>query len=212
VTSEFSGGVAPGAHLVNVRVLGADGSGWTSSVLAGLDWVLKYRSTHRIRVVNLSLGHPVMGPCATDPLCSSIARLNAAGLVVVASAGNRGRGENGQPQLGTITSPGNSPFALTVGATNTWGTVMRSDDTVTTYSSRGPAPFDWTVKPDVVAPGNKIVSLEAKDSYLARNYGTSHVAGSGTNAYYRMSGTSMAAAMVSGSAALVLQAWSGMNR
>lgn len=133
-------------------------------------------------------------------------RLVQAGLVVVVSAGNRGNTETGQTRLGSITSPGNSSFALTAGATNTWGTVDRSDDTVTTYSSRGPTPYDFGLKPDVVAPGNKIVSLEVPNGYLARTYPSGDVAGSGTNAYYRMSGTSMSAGMVSGGVALLLDA------
>ena len=94
---------------------------------------------------------------------------------------------------------------ITVGALNTWNTVSRDDDTVTTYSSRGPTRYDMLLKPDVVAPGNKIVSLEAAGSYLASHYPAMHVAGSGSNAYSMMSGTSMAAAMVSGGAALLLQ-------
>jgi serine protease AprX len=83
--------------------------------------------------------------------------------------------------------------------------VARDDDTVTTYSSRGPTRYDMLLKPDVIAPGNKIVSLQAAGSYLASKYPSAHVAGSGTNAYSMMSGTSMAAAMVSGGAALLLQ-------
>jgi serine protease AprX len=88
---------------------------------------------------------------------------------------------------------------------NTWGTAKRSDDTVTTYSSRGPARFDGTVKPDVVAPGNKIVSLEAYGSYIPSAYSYLHRAGNGTNSYMQLSGTSMAAPMVSGGVALLLQ-------
>jgi serine protease AprX len=202
----YAGGIAPGAHLVNVRVLGSDGSGLTSSVIAGLDWVLANRVRYGIRVVNLSLGHPATGPCVIDPLCSTIERVTRTGLVVVVSAGNRGATPSGQLVLGTITSPGTSPFALTVGATNTWNTVARGDDTVASYSSRGPAAFDLLVKPDVVAPGNKIVSLEADGSYLATHYPGLHVAGGGTNGYRKMSGTSMSAGMVSGGVALLLQA------
>ena len=107
--------------------------------------------------------------------------------------------------LGSVSTPGNAPGVITVGALNTWNTVSRDDDTVTTYSSRGPTRYDMVLKPDVVAPGNKIVSLEAAGSYLATHYPSMHVAGSGTNAYSMMSGTSMAAAMVSGGAALLLQ-------
>jgi serine protease AprX len=206
VTSLYTGGIAPGARLVNVRVLGAGGFGLTSDVVAGVEWAIAHRAQFNIRVINLSLGHPVTEPAATDPLCEAVAHAVQAGIVVVVSAGNNGRTADGRTILGGITSPGNSPYALTVGAVNTWGTADRRDDTVTTYSSRGPTAFDLTVKPDVAAPGNKIVSLEASGSYLAGSYTFLHRAGSGQNAYMQLSGTSMAAPMVSGEVALLLQA------
>ena len=211
VTGAYQGGIAPGAHLVNVRVLREDGTGLTSDVIAGIDWVIANRSKYNIRVINLSLGHTVLEPAATDPLCEAVERAVRAGIVVVASAGNRGKTEDGSPILGGITSPGNSPYAITVGALNTFNTVSRGDDAVTTYSSRGPTRFDLAVKPDVVAPGNKIVSLEIPSSYLARTYPATHSAGSGTNAYMRLSGTSMATGVVSGGAALLLQGKPGLT-
>ncbi|HEX6163755.1 MAG TPA: S8 family serine peptidase [Vicinamibacterales bacterium] len=204
-TPLYKNGIAPGAHLVNVRVLNRQGVGYTSDVIAGIQWVLDNRVKYSIRVMNLSLGHPIQAPCAMDPLCLAAEDAAAKGLVVVASAGNSGKDAAGNPVLGSVSTPGNAPGVITVGALNTWNTVSRGDDTVTTYSSRGPTRYDMMLKPDVVAPGNKIVSLEAQGSYLSKTYPSLHVAGSGYNAYSMMSGTSMAAAMVSGGAALLLQ-------
>ena len=204
-TPLFKTGVAPGAHLVNVRVLNRQGVGYTSDVIAGIQWVMANKTRYAIRVVNLSLGHPVVAPCFFDPLCLVAEDAVHSGLVVVASAGNNGKDAEGRPVLGSISTPGNAPSVITVGALNTWNTTSLSDDTVTTYSSRGPTRYDMLLKPDVVAPGNKIVSLEAYGSYLAKTYPSLRVAGSGTNAFRQMSGTSMAAAMVSGGAALLLE-------
>lgn len=204
-TTLYKGGIAPGAHLVNVRVLDGRGAGYTSDVIAGLQWTITNRGKYAIRVVNMSLGHTQVEPCITDPLCLAVEKAVASGLVVVVSAGNSGKNAAGQEVLASITTPGVSPSAITVAALNTWGTVTPDDDTITTYSSRGPTKYELGLKPDVAAPGNKIVSLEAQGSYLAKTYPALHAAGSGKNAYYTMSGTSMAAAMVSGGAALLLE-------
>ena len=207
VTDEFDGGSAPGAQLVDVRVLGHDGSGYTSDVIAGIDWVIAHRAQYGIRIMNLSLGHPVTEPSTTDPLCQAVARAVDAGITVVAAAGNYGVTASGAPVLGGITSPGNSPYAITVGAIDANGTVDTRDDTVAPYSSRGPAEYEMVVKPDVVAPGTRIVSAEAAGSYLSTTYPRFHIAGSGTNAYMRLSGTSMSTAVVSGGVALLLDAY-----
>jgi serine protease AprX len=206
VTPLYKGGIAPDVKLVNVRVLGANGTGWTSDVIDGIEWVIENRARYKIRAINLSLGHPVTEPSTTDPLCIAVMKATAAGIVVIASAGNAGKTEDGRPILGGISSPGNSPYAITVGAMNTKGTVSRADDIMTTYSSRGPTKFEHAVKPDVVAPGNKIVSLETSGSYLQRNYSQFHMAGTSGNAYMHLSGTSMSAAMVTGGVALLMQA------
>ena len=206
VTSAFNGGSAPAVRLVDVRVLGSFGSGRTSDVIAGIDWVIAHRLLYNIRVINLSLGHPVTEPCATDPLCQAVGRAVSAGISVSVSAGNYGLTSTGAPVLGGITSPGNSPVAITVGALDTKGTLSTSDDVVAPYSSKGPARYEIVVKPDVVAPGNRVVSLEAQNSYLSNTYRQWHIAGTGKNAYMRLNGSSMATAVVSGGLALLISA------
>jgi serine protease AprX len=206
LTAAYAGGSAPQVRFVDVRVLGRTGRGYTSDVLAGIDWAIANRTKYGIRIINLSLGHAVAEPAATDPLCIAVERAVKAGIVVVTSAGNFGQTSTGAPVLGGITSPGNSPAAITVGAVDTKGTADRSDDVVAPYSSRGPTRFDLAVKPDVVAPGTRIVSLEANNSYISSTYPQWHVAGVGNNAYLRLSGTSMATGVVSGGVALLLNA------
>ena len=172
-------GVAPGAHIVSLRVLGADGSGDTSDVINALDWTVAHKAQFGLRIVNLSLGHPVFESYRDDPLCQAVQRAVDAGLVVVAAAGNLGKTDDGRAIVGGVISPGNSPAALTVGALNTRGTPQRSDDVMATYSSRGPTAFDGVLKPDVVAPGNKIVAPAAPGSYLAKTYPERIVSGQG---------------------------------
>jgi serine protease AprX len=206
VTNEFGGGSAPRVNLVDVRVLGSNGVGYTSDVIAGIDWTIANARRYNIRVINLSLGHPVAEPAATDPLCRAVARAVAEGITVVVSAGNYGRTADGAPVLGGITSPGNSPLAITVGSLDTRGTLSRQDDRLAPYSSKGPTRYDFAVKPDLVAPGSSQVSLEAPNAYIVRTYPQFHVAGRGSNAYLRLSGTSMATGVVSGGVALLLDA------
>jgi serine protease AprX len=211
LTTAYNGGSAPAVRFVDVRVLGRTGVGYTSDVIAGIEWVIANRAKYGIRVINLSLGHAVAEPAATDPLCIAVERAVREGIVVVTSAGNYGQTAEGAKVLGGITSPGNSPSVITVGAVDTHGTADRGDDAVAPYSSRGPTRFDFAIKPDIVAPGTRIVSLEAANSYIATSYPSWHVAGSSTNGYLRLSGTSMAAGAVSGGVALLLDAEPGLT-
>jgi serine protease AprX len=199
-------GVAPGAWLVSLKVLGADGSGLSSDVIRAIDFAIEHKAKFGLRVINLSLGRPVFESYADDPLCQAVERAYRAGLVVVASAGNYGKTEDGRLVLGGITSPGNSPYALTVGAIDGNGTAKRSDDGIADFSSRGPTLFDRLVKPDLAAPGRRLHSLYAPGSTLAKRFPEKLISGNGQSGVFELSGTSMSAAVVSGAAALVLEA------
>ena len=195
-------GVAPSASIVALKVLDRNGAGRTSDVLAALDWVMANHVTYKIKVVNLSLGHPIYEPAATDPMVQLVEQLTKKGIVVVVSAGNMGVNALGQTVYGSITSPANAQGAVTVGAADTRNTLVRSDDTVATFSSRGPTKYDRFVKPDVLAPGYQIASLLSLDSTLALRYPNLRIG----SAYFRLNGTSQAAPVVAGAAALMLQA------
>jgi subtilisin family serine protease len=204
-------GMAPGAELVSLRVLDKDGYGLVSDVVLALEWAIKNKDRYRLRVVNLSLGLATKESYRTAPMALAVERAVSEGLIVVASAGNYGKLDDGTPIVGVIVSPGHTPGALTVGALNTRGTVERSDDAVATYSSRGPvgdpdAESTWELKPDLVAPGNAIIGAAVADSYLWNRLSDRQVIGASGGTYLTMSGASMSTAVVSGAVAQLLQA------
>ena len=186
-------GVAPEATVVAVKVAGRDGAVDVSTILQAMHWVSAYQDQFGIRVLNLSWGTASTQDTAVDPLNHAVQRLWQQGIVVVVAAGNSG------PRAGTITKPGDDPMVLTVGAYDDKGDTRPHNDTLAPWSSRGPTPAG-VVKPDVVAPGRTLVAPRSYGSEVeAANpkalVGDSHVKGSGT---------SQAAAVVSGMAALVL--------
>jgi len=209
-------GVAPNVNLISLRVLDQNGSGQESDVIAAIQAAIQLKNTYNIRVLNLSVGTPVFESYTLDPLCQAVEAAWQAGIVVVAAAGNDGRDNSmGTSGYGTISSPGNDPYVITVGAANTMGTPNPSDDIITTYSSKGPTLLDHIVKPDLVAPGNDMVSLLASPSATLFNtqpqtqilnsyYENSGQLNQVSTTYYQLSGTSMATPVVSAAAALLI--------
>ncbi len=202
--------IAPKANIVALKALDFEGRGKISDIIAALDWVITNQAQYNIRVVNMSLGAGVFESYNTDPLTLAAKRAVDAGIVVVAAAGNMGKAADGKPQYGAITAPGNAPWVLTVGASSSMGTTDRRDDTIALYSSRGPTMIDFAAKPDLVAPGSGTVSLSEKNSLFYTTKAQYLVAGKRSGLtylpYLTLSGTSMAAPVVAGSVALMLEA------
>ena len=180
LSSDRFRGPAMKVRFVGYKVLDETGAGYTSHVIAALDHAVANRNLLGIRLINLSLGHPVLERAATDPLVRAVDRAVAAGIVVVVSAGNHGtNAATGAIGYGGITVPGNAPSAITVGAIDIKDTVERYDDVIQPYSSRGPTLFDAIAKPDIAAPGHRLVAPAAKASTLYRSHSELRVVAQG---------------------------------
>lgn len=188
-------GIAPDAKLGNVKIADNLGNATLSDLIAGLQWVSEHKAAYNIRVVNLSLQSGVAQSYKTDPLDAAVEFLWFNGIVVVTAAGNLGSAPDAVSY-----APANDPFAIVVGAVDDMGTKNQADDQIPDWSSDGYTQ-DGFYKPDIVAPGRHIISDIDTTSYLARTYPSNLV----DSKYFRMSGTSMSAAVVSGVVALMLE-------
>jgi serine protease AprX len=189
-------GVAPKANLVSIKVSDDDGNTSVLDVIAGIQFAMDHKAEYNIRVMNLSLESTVAESYKTDPLDAAVEAAWFDGIFVVAAAGNRGPGGDA-----VQFAPGNDPYIVSVGAVDDQGTKEIGDDEPASWSSRGTTQ-DGFHKPDIYAPGAKIVSTLAPNSRYA-DLCASCVSEDGE--YIRTGGTSMAAPMVAGAAALGFQ-------
>jgi serine protease AprX len=189
-------GVAPDARLVNLRVAAADGAVDVSQVIAAIDWAVTHRNDTgvNLRVINLAFGTDSLQDPRFDPLSYAVENAWRAGIVVVVSVGNDG------PTDTRVGNPALNPYVIAVGASDIAGTLPRIDDTIGAFSTRG----DTTRHADLVAPGRSIVSLRDPGSFVDTNFPGGLVADA-TNRFFKGSGTSQAAAVVSGAVSLLLQ-------
>lgn len=191
-------GMAPDAKLLSIKVGAANGAVDVTQVMAAVDWVVAHRNddpANPIKVLNLSYGTDSTQDWVSSPLSESVENAYLAGISVVIAAGNTG---------GNILNPGSNPYIITVGATDPQGTTNPADDAAATFSSKGTSKDD---APDVMAPGRSIVSLRDPGSYADVNYPSARVG----DRYFKGSGTSQAAAVVSGAAAVLLQKYPALS-
>ncbi len=190
-------GMAPTSTLISVKVATADGATDVSQVIAGIDWVVTHRNDPglNIKVLNLSFGTDTYQDEKLDPLSHAVEAAWKKGITVVVSAGNDGKTRT------ALSMPAANPYVIAVGAADSKGTDSRSDDVLADFSTRG----NTTRSADLTAPGRSIVGLRTPGSYVDVNYPTGLVPGDATGRYFRGSGSSQAAAITSGAAALLLQ-------
>lgn len=187
-------GIAPQARVINVKVANAFGATDVSQVIAAIDWVVQHRNDNgmNIRIMNLSFGTDGVQDYTLDPLAYAAEVAWRKGIVVVTAAGNHGYGST------KLNNPAYDPYVIAVGADDSRGTARVEDDKVPGWSSGG----DGERNPDFVAPGKSIVSLRSPGSYVDQMSDEGLV----NERFVKGSGTSQAAAVVSGAAALLLDA------
>ena len=191
-------GVAPQARLVNVKAANAEGITSLTQLLLAIDYTVRYRRSSGldIRVITLAVGADNDTGYERAPLAYAVEQAWNAGIVVVAAGGNEGNSGNG------LELPAADPFVLAIGGGETQGTADPADDEIAEWSSRG----DGVRNPDVIAPGSSIVSYRVPGSFIDQSS-----QGRIGDTLQRGSGTSQAAAVTAGAAALLLERHRGWN-
>lgn len=190
-------GIAPNTRLVSIKAFGETGEGSYAAVIDGIEWAIKRKDQLGIKVLNLSFSAPPQSFYWDDPVNIATMKAWQAGIVVVTSAGNDGNGTDPM----NIGVPGNNPYVITVGAaTDSYTVGDESDDAVASFSSMGPS-VEGFIKPEILGIGGHVTGLMDKNAYLATTRPEDHDGAK----YFIMSGTSQAAAAVSGAVALMLQ-------
>jgi len=187
-------GVAPNASIVGIKAFDAEGKATYADVIRGISWAIQVKDQINLKVLNMSFSGPVRSYYWEDPLNQAVMKAWQAGIVVVASAGNKG------PNPMTIGVPGNVPYIITVGAmTDAYTSENDADDKLASFSAAGPT-VEGFVKPEIIAPGGHLSGLMSFDTQIVMEHPEFHDGGR----YFEMSGTSQAAAVVSGVVALML--------
>jgi serine protease AprX len=196
-------GMAPDARLISIKVGANDGAVDVSQLIAAIDWVVQNRTANglNIKVLNLSFGTDSVQSWILDPLSQAAEVASRAGILVVAAGGNDGESSRG------LADPAVNPHVLAVGAADTKGTDSLADDVVPSFSQHSASALLGR-GPDLVAPGVRIVSASVPGSALAQAHPQALV---GNGAFLRGSGTSQAAAVASGAAALIWQRWPNLS-
>jgi serine protease AprX len=190
-SSDFVG-MAPDSRIVSIKIADAKGQTDVSQAIAAIDWVVQNRNKNglNIRVLNMSFGTDGVQDYLLDPLAYAAEQAWHKGIVVVVAVGNEGFGTS------KVNNPAYDPYLIAVGSDNANGTATTADDAISSFSNTG----DGTRNPDLVAPGEKVVSLRNAGSYLDTTYPAARIG----ERLFRGSGTSQAAAVVSGAAALLI--------
>ncbi|TGD74124.1 alkaline serine protease [Mangrovimicrobium sediminis] len=188
-------GIAPDARIIPIKAFNEAGQGSMLDIVRGIQWAVDNRERYDIRILNLSFSARPRWPYFLDPINQAVMQAWASGIVVIAAAGNEG------PEPMSVGSPGNTPYIITVGAiTDSWTPLDRSDDYIPDFSSRGPTP-EAHIKPDLVAPGGHITGRIRPQSSLTLEH-PEYALDADT---FVLTGSSQAAAVVSGLVALLLQ-------